>query len=146
MDEGNLMTALDETTFGAESVPIGVRTWLRLEGAAAFIAGLALYLWLGGPWLFLLPLLLLPDASAVGYLAGPRVGALTYNVVHNWAFGLAILAAGLAFASLPLELLGAIACAHVGIDRAMGYGLKLSSSFQDTHLGPIGRKRARGQS
>ena len=143
---GTLMTALDETMFGAGSVPISVRTWLRLEGAAAFIAGLALYLWLGGPWLLLLPLLLLPDASAVGYLAGPRVGALTYNVVHNWAFGLAILAAGLAFASVPLELLGAIACAHVGMDRAVGYGLKLPTSFQDTHLGPIGRKRARGQS
>ncbi|TKB06494.1 MAG: DUF4260 family protein, partial [Mesorhizobium sp.] len=29
--------------------------------------------------------------------------------------------------------------AHIAIDRALGYGLKLSSSFQDTHLGRIGR-------
>ena len=72
-----------------------VRGWLRLEGAAAFIAGLALYGWLGGPWLIVLPLLLLPDLSAIGYLRGPRLGAFTYNVVHNWALGLAVLGRGL---------------------------------------------------
>ena len=72
-----------------------VRGWLRLEGAAAFIAGLALYGWLGGPWLFVLPLLLLPDLSAVGYLRSPRLGAFTYNIVHNWALGLAVLGVGL---------------------------------------------------
>jgi hypothetical protein len=32
------------------------------------------------------------------------------------------------------------------MDRAVGYGLKLPTSFQDTHLGPIGRKRQVGQS
>ena len=140
------MTAIDKTIVRIEAGPISVRTWLRLEGAAAFVAGLVLYVWLGGPWLLLLPLLLLPDAAAVGYLAGPRAGALTYNAVHNWAFGLAVLGIGIAVASTPLELLGAIACAHVGIDRTVGYGLKLSTSFQDTHLGPIGRKRGKGQS
>ena len=60
-----------------------VRGWLRLEGAAAFAAGLALYGWLGGPWLLVIPLLLVPDLSAVGYLRGPRLGAFTYNAIHN---------------------------------------------------------------
>jgi hypothetical protein len=32
--------------------------------------------------------------------------------------------------------------AHVGMDRAVGYGLKLPSSFQDTHLGRMGRGKA----
>jgi uncharacterized protein DUF4260 len=140
------MTSSDRTLERTGAVPIGVRGWLRLEGAAAFVAGLSLYVSLGGPWLLLLPLLLLPDASAAGYLAGPRVGALTYNVVHNWAFGLAVLGAGVALASTPLLLLGTISCAHVGMDRAVGYGLKLPTSFQDTHLGPIGRNRSLGQS
>jgi Domain of unknown function (DUF4260) len=140
------MTTNDQTVDRTGAVPISVRTWLRLEGAAAFVAGVAVYVWLGGPWLLLLPLLLLPDASAAGYLAGPRAGALTYNIVHNWAFGLAVLGAGVALDSTTLLLLGAIACAHVGMDRAVGYGLKLPTSFQDTHLGPIGRKRALGQS
>jgi hypothetical protein len=140
------MTTIEQIAERPATPSVAVRGWLRLEGAAAFVAGLAVYVWLGGPWLLLLPLLLLPDASAAGYLAGPRIGALTYNIVHNWAFGLAILGVGAALASTPLLLVGAIACAHVGMDRAVGYGLKLPTSFQDTHLGPIGRKRQVGQS
>ena len=80
-----------------------MRGWLRLEGAAAFVAGLALYGWLGGPWLLVIPLLLLPDLSAIGYLRGPRLGAFTYNVVHNWALGLGVLGVGLALGSTPLD-------------------------------------------
>jgi hypothetical protein len=37
-------------------------------------------------------------------------------------------------------LAGAILIAHVGMDRALGYGLKFPTSFQDTHLGRIGRR------
>ena len=28
--------------------------------------------------------------------------------------------------------------AHIGMDRAMGYGLKYETDFRDTHLGRIG--------
>ena len=118
-----------------------VRGWLRIEGAAAFAAGLALYGWLGGPWLLVIPLLLLPDLSAVGYLRGRRLGAFTYNVVHNWAAGLGVLGLGLALGAAPVTILGAILIAHVGMDRAVGYGLKLSTSFHDTHLGRMGRDK-----
>ena len=118
-----------------------VRTWLRLEGLAAFAAGLALFGASGGNWLLVIPLLLLPDISAVGYLAGPRVGAFTYNFIHNWAFGLGLIAVGLASGSTSVEILGTVAIAHAGMDRALGYGLKLPTSFNDTHLGRIGRER-----
>jgi hypothetical protein len=30
--------------------------------------------------------------------------------------------------------------AHIGIDRALGYGLKYATGFGDTHLGRIGRR------
>ena len=119
-----------------------VRSWLRLEGLAAFGAGLVLFGMSGGAWLLLVPLLLLPDISAVGYLAGPRVGAVTYNLAHSWAPGFAALAIGVWLASPAMLVLAAILIAHVGMDRAAGYGLKLSSSFQDTHLGRIGRAKA----
>jgi hypothetical protein len=136
------MAAMTYQTRAQVAVPAAtVRGWLRLEGAAAFVAGLALYGWLGGPWLIVLPLLLLPDVSAIGYVRGPRLGAFTYNVVHNWALGLAVLGAAFATASAPLAIAGAILIAHVGIDRALGYGLKLPTSFQDTHLGRIGRAK-----
>jgi len=88
-----------------------------------------------------LPLLLVPDLSAIGYLRCPRLGAFTYNVAHNWALGLAVLGVGLVTASAPIAIAGAVLIAHVGIDRALGYGLKLPTSFQDTHLGRIGRKK-----
>ena len=118
-----------------------VRWWLRLEGAAAFAAGLVLYGWLGGPWLLAIPFLLLPDLSAVGYLRGPRVGAFTYNLIHNWAIGLGVLGLGVAAASTPALIAGAVLVAHTGMDRAVGYGLKLSTSFHDTHLGRMGREK-----
>lgn len=119
-----------------------VRSWLRLEGLAAFGAGLVLFGLSGGDWLFLIPALLLPDLSAIGYLGGLRVGAFTYNLVHSWALGFIALALGLWLDSAPIQLVAAILIAHVGMDRAVGYGLKLPSSFHDTHLGRMGRARA----
>ena len=118
-----------------------VRTWLRLEGLAAFGAGLALFGASGGNWLFIVPLLLLPDVSAVGFLVSQRVGTFTYNMIHNWVPGLAVLGLGVWLASPPIVVAASILIAHVGMDRAVGYGLKLPSSFQDTHLGRMGRDK-----
>jgi hypothetical protein len=116
-----------------------VGSWLRLEGLAPFLAGLALFGVTGGNWPLLIPLVLLPDVSAVGYLGGPRVGAFTYNVLHTWAPGFVALAVGLWVASVPIQLTASILIAHVGMDPALGYGLKLPTSIHDTHLGRIGR-------
>jgi len=77
----------------------------------------------------------------LGYLRDPRLGALTYNVVHNWALGFAVLGIGVWSAMAWVVLVGAILVAHVGMDRVLGYGLKLPSAFQDTHLGRIGKAR-----
>jgi hypothetical protein len=134
------MTA-DGTTTDVTGVGPSVRGWLRVEGVAAFGAGLELFGWLGGPWLLVIPFLLVPDISMVGYLRGPRLGALTYNAVHQWATGLAVLGLGLATDVIPLSIAGAILVAHVGMDRALGYGLKLPTAFNDTHLGRIGRNK-----
>lgn len=116
--------------------------WLRVEGAAAFVAGVAAYLALGGSWTLLVPLLLLPDISMVGYLSGRATGAAVYNLAHNWAVGLVLAGAGLGLDSAWLALAGAVLVAHVGMDRALGYGLKYGSAFRDTHLGHVGRHGA----
>jgi Domain of unknown function (DUF4260) len=117
-----------------------VTAWiLRAEAIALFVAGVALYLQLNGNALLLLPLLLVPDLSMVGYLRGPRMGAITYNLAHNLATALIVLAIGWFAAIAPLALGGAILLAHVGMDRSLGYGLKLPTDFKDTHLGRIGR-------
>jgi hypothetical protein len=65
---------------------------------------------------------------------------MTYNLAHNWAVGLIVLGLGVTTGTLALTLAGAILIAHVGMDRALGYGLKLPTSFQDTHLGRIGKR------
>jgi hypothetical protein len=121
--------------------PPSIRAWLRAEGLAAFVAGLALFGATGGPWLLVVPLLLLPDVSMVGYLRGPRLGALTYNLAHNWATALLVVGLGVWSGIAPVTLAGAILVAHVGMDRAAGYGLKLPTSFHETHLGWIGKGR-----
>jgi hypothetical protein len=115
------------------------RAWLRVEGAAALAAGVAIYLAQGGQLIWLVPLLLAVDVSMAGYLAGPVAGSVTYNVAHNWATGILVLGAGWAATAPALVLAGAILVAHVGMDRAAGYGLKYATAFRDTHLGRIGR-------
>jgi hypothetical protein len=80
-----------------------------------------------------------PDLSILGYVLGPRVGANCYNTVHLYAFGAALLAAGL-IGSIPhLAAIGALWLAHAGFDRMLGYGLKSPQGFTFTHLGIIGR-------
>lgn len=81
-----------------------------------------------------MPLLLVPDVSIAGYALGPATGAFIYNVVHNWAVALALVALGLWLDSLQLEIAGAVLVAHVGMDRLFGFGLKHVTAFKDTHL------------
>ena len=118
-----------------------IRPWLRAEGFAVFAAGFAGFVFLGLPWWAFLLLLIVPDVSMVGYLRGPRVGAIVYNVAHDLLSGVAIAGLGLVIGSVPIAAAGAILVAHGGIDRMMGYGLKFPSSFKDTHLGRIGRSQ-----
>ena len=127
------------TTQAVGAVAGAPRIWLRFEGLAALVAGVAIYLGWGGQLLWLIPLVLVVDVSAIGYLAGPRPGAMVYNLAHNWAVGLLVLGLGCAVPSVPLLLAGAILVAHVGMDRMAGYGLKYPTAFRDTHLGRLGR-------
>ena len=107
---------------------------LRVEGAT-MLAGSVLLYWTGGGswWLFAL-LLLAPDLSMLGYLAGPRVGAVAYNVFHSYPLPAALGLVGL-FVGAPLAVSVALVWfAHISMDRLMGYGLKYSTGFKDTHL------------
>jgi hypothetical protein len=112
---------------------------LRLEAAAVALVMAALAWHLGPPWWLVLLVLIAPDFSIAGYLAGPRTGAMLYNAAHTY-LGPAVVA-GLWFVS-GAATAGAIAALwalHIGVDRALGYGLKYPTAFGDTHLGRIGR-------
>jgi hypothetical protein len=114
---------------------------LRIEGTFYAIAALLIYWQQGFSWWLFAGLILVPDLSMLGYLAGPRVGAICYNVVHStvlpWAM---LLYCYLRPSDLTLALT-MIWFAHIGIDRALGYGLKYTTGFKDTHLGSVGQQK-----
>ena len=112
------------------------RSILRFEGLTVFALAVGAYFWLGGPLWLLAVLALAPDLSMLGYLAGPRVGSTSYNLVHTYGLPLALGAAGL-YAGTELAVLVALVWAgHIGADRFVGYGLKYRTDFKHTHLSP----------
>lgn len=100
------------------------------------VATAAFFAFDGAWWMFLL-LALAPDIGMVGYLANARVGAWTYNATHVYAAPLALAVLGATFDSRFAVLVGAVWIAHIGADRALGYGLKEPTGFRDTHLGSL---------
>jgi hypothetical protein len=107
---------------------------LRIEGAAIFAAAVVVYFHEGFSWWLLLVLALAPDLSMIGYLAGPRVGALAYDAAHTLTAPVSLAVVGVLADSDTAVQLALIWLAHIGADRAIGYGLKYPTAFEDTHL------------
>jgi Domain of unknown function (DUF4260) len=118
-----------------------VRLLLRLEGLTLFLAMVVLYAVWGGSWWIFGSLFFVPDLSFAAYLSGPRTGAIVYNAMHSYMAPVTLLTLGFGFAE-PLTLsIAMIWLAHIGMDRALGYGLKYPKGFAFTHLGRIGRNQ-----
>jgi hypothetical protein len=110
------------------------RVLLGVEGIAVACAAVALYFHFGFGWWLLVAFVLAPDLSAAGYACGSRVGAATYDGAHTYVLPLTLVTAGvLADTNAAVEV-GLIWLTHIGVDRAVGYGLKYPTSFKDTHL------------
>ncbi len=115
-----------------------VKKLLHLEGLIFLLTALYFYHLLEGNWILFFALLFTPDISMIGYLKDKRLGAITYNIGHNYV--LALIVIGLGFLPLQNSLItqiGIILFAHVALDRLLGYGLKYPSGFKDTHLQKI---------
>lgn len=125
-----------QVTGAATGVP---RVLLRLEGLALLIVAVIVYARLGAPWWLFAVFFVVPDLSMLGYLAGPRIGAILYNAAHVIVVPLALAAAGFLLPSFDLIAVALAWAAHIGIDRALGFGLKYEAGFGFTHLGRIGR-------
>jgi len=119
----------------------GIRTMLRLEGLTLFLGMVLLYAVWGGSWWIFALLFLVPDLSFAAYLAGPQTGALVYNAAHSYLLPVALMTAGFALPEPLILSIAMIWLAHIGIDRALGYGLKYEAGFGFTHLGRIGRNK-----
>ena len=110
------------------------RRLLHLEGLAVAVGSLVLYFDAGFGWLLLVVLLLAPDLSMLGYLGGPRLGSLTYDLVHTYAGPVALGVVGVLGGYETAVQIALIWLAHIGVDRLLGYGLKYPTGFKDTHL------------
>jgi hypothetical protein len=116
-----------------------MKTLLKLEETGMLIAALAAIQALHFSWAWFGILFLAPDLGMLGYLAGPRVGAVTYNITHHKGLALILFVFSM-WQSIPLlQFASLILFAHSSFDRILGYGLKFPDSFQDTHLGKIGK-------
>jgi hypothetical protein len=111
---------------------------LRLEGLVLFVASLSAFLYLKqSAWIFA-GLFLVPDLSMAAYFAGPKPGAIIYNAFHTTIWPLLLAIYGVLFGELFAQVLASVWLAHIGLDRAIGYGLKYATDFKDTHVGRIG--------
>jgi Domain of unknown function (DUF4260) len=116
-----------------------MKNLLKLE--ELFMLGLALFLFskLDYGWGWYALLFLAPDLSMIGYLANPRLGAWTYNLIHHKGLSVALYILGYLLAVPWLMFAGTILLGHSSFDRVFGYGLKHEDAFQNTHLGRIGK-------
>jgi Domain of unknown function (DUF4260) len=123
---------------GGAAIP-PVKRWLQAEGLVVFAASIVFYRATGLAWWIFVVFLLTPDLSMLAYLINPRAGALCYNVVHSYVGPLSAAALCVALHHMrPIPYL-LIWTAHIGMDRALGYGLKYPEAFGRTHLGTMGK-------
>jgi hypothetical protein len=116
---------------------------LRLEGLALALVSVWLYAGIHESWWLFAVLLLAPTLPS-GLPRRATDWAIVYNSVHSWIAPVVLFAIGWwGNAGFLLPVAFALG-AHIGFDRALGYGLKLPDSFKNTHLGRIGRARAEG--
>jgi len=109
---------------------------LRGEGALIALGATVGYTVLGASWGLFLLLLFVPDVFMIGYLKGARLGASVYNLGHTYVLPIALGAVALGASSSAVGAVALIWTVHIGLDRALGYGLKEPSGFRNTHLSP----------
>jgi hypothetical protein len=112
-----------------------VRSLLRLEGLAVAAITIVLYAHSGASWWWFAALWLVPDLSLIGYLSNPCNGARIYNAVHSYVTPAALALVALLMHRATLLPFALIWINHIGLDRALGFGLKYATAFNWTHLG-----------
>ncbi|ANB59125.1 hypothetical protein GFC29_2962 [Anoxybacillus sp. B7M1] len=110
---------------------------LQLEGAAILLLSLYFYSYNQFSWLLFFVLLFAPDISMIGYLFNNKVGAVLYNLFHTYSLPIGAVILGVLLSSEVVLEIGLIWSAHIGMDRMIGYGLKYSTHFKDTHLNRV---------
>jgi Domain of unknown function (DUF4260) len=111
---------------------------LRIEEAALLLATILAYQHFHFSWLLFAVLFLTPDLFMLGYLANPRIGAATYNLVHTLFLPVLLFLIAFQTHRPLLQAIAIIWTSHIAADRLLGYGLKYPAHFKDTHLQHLG--------
>ena len=113
---------------------------LKFEELGMFALSIFLFTMLGYPWWLYILLILTPDISMLGYLINPKVGSVTYNLLHHKGAAVLVYLSGVYMYNSILIIVGIILFGHSSLDRVLGYGLKFGDSFKHTHLGFLGEE------
>ena len=123
-----------------------MKTILKLEELVMFLVSIALLYVSYVSWWWYLLLFLGPDISMLGYLAGNKIGAWSYNLFHHKGIAILVFLIGLMldqndiYNNAWVTSIGIVLFGHSSMDRFFGYGLKYENGFKFTHLGEIGKK------
>lgn len=118
----------------------------RTENLAIAATVVVVFVRLHFSWWWLPVFFLAFDASMAGYLVNTRAGAVCYNLAHACIAPVMLLLGYVLSRTRWCAFAGLLWAFHIAGDRVLGYGLKFTSSFQDTHLGRIGKQRLPGSS
>lgn len=112
---------------------------IKLEELAQFLFSIYLFSFLPFVW-WVFPLFLLaPDVSLLGLLAGKRIGAITYNLVHHKAVALSAYMLGSLLGMPILSLVGILLFGHSSFDRMVGLSLLEVNADKTSAFGSIGQ-------
>ncbi|QTV06341.1 DUF4260 domain-containing protein [Faecalibacter bovis] len=110
---------------------------LKLEQLTLFIVIFSIYTHLNFSWVWFAVLFFTPDLAAIGYFFGNKIGAICYNIAHNYIISILTCAIGYFYNLDTVLMVGLIITSHIAFDRILGYGLKKYDGFKFTHLGNI---------
>jgi Domain of unknown function (DUF4260) len=140
--------SIPQTSPTAHTLPVAgaatgtVRVLLQLESAAMLIVLLGAYQRQDAGWGLFAALFLVPDLAMLPYLRSKAAGAAAYNAAHSFVVPALLVGMAAVTDSAVVLSCATIWSAHIAFDRALGYGLKYPTGFNDTHLGRTGRAPA----
>jgi Domain of unknown function (DUF4260) len=111
------------------------RLLLRSERVALLVMAALLYERQWPSWWLFVALLAVPDFSLLGYLAGARAGAVAYDLTHTYLPPAVVGLGGVLGGSSLAVSVALIWFGHIGMDRALGLGLRYPDRSRHSHLG-----------
>ncbi|MCX2678801.1 DUF4260 domain-containing protein [Galbibacter sp. EGI 63066] len=112
---------------------------LKIEELLMLALAVFMFSKLSLSWWWFIGLFLAPDIGMLGYIFNTKIGAFTYNLFHHKGIALLIYFIGIGLENEYLQFTGILLFAHASFDRVLGYGLKYSDSFSNTHIDKIGK-------